>query len=267
MPVMVTGAETGLGRMVVRAARAGGGEVRAYLDGEVVGESEAAALRAQGCKVAVGAIDDEGLVELALEQVHTVVHCWGGPLTAPDEELDGLAGVLSAAVGAGCRRLVWASHQAADDPGATAYLRACADAEELLAEAPLESVVIRRSLTYGPGDAITARLAGGAAGFRAEARHAPLAAVDLAAAMVRADAMARGDVRADLALVVELTGPQVVTVGELGVLLRRAGVAGTRTPLPATTAALYALDLGPGPAALGREGTPPPAGARAAALA
>lgn len=265
MPVLVTGAETGLGRMVVRAARAGGGEVRAYLDGEVAGDEDAAALRALGCKVAVGEIDDEGLLELALEQVHTLVHCWGGPLTDPGEELDGLAGVLSAAVGAGCRRLVWASHQGADDPGDVAYLRACADAEELLADAPLESVVIRRALTYGPSDPFTTSLAGGAAGVRADARHAPLTMGDLAAALVRADAMARDAVRTDLALVLELTGPQVMSVRELAVVLRRAGVTGSRTPLPPGTSALYGRDLVPGPDAVGRDGTPPVTGARAAA--
>lgn len=267
MPVLVTGAETALGRMVVRAARAGGGEVRAYLDGAVAGDAEAAGLRALGCKVAVGEIDDEGRLETALEQVHTVIHCWGGPLTDPDEELDGLAVLVSAAVGAGCRRVVWASHQGAGDPRDVAYLRACAEGEELLAEAPLESIVIRRALTYGPGDQLTARLAGGPEGVRPEARHAPLTTGDLAAAMVRADAMARGGVRGDLALVLELAGPEVVSLQELAVLLRRAGVAGSREPLPATAAALYGGDREPGPAALGREGTPPAAGAGAAAVA
>lgn len=265
MPVLVTGAETGLGRAVVRGVRAGGGEVRAWLDAEVAGDDEAAALRAQGCKVAVGAIDDEGLMELALEQVHTVVHCWGGPLVAPAAELDGLAGVVSAATGARCKRLIWPSHLGAGEPGADPYLAACAEAEELLADAPMETVVVRRALTYGPGDALTALLAGGARGVRPEARHAPLAARDLAAVLVRADAMERGRVRPELSVVVEVAGPAVVTVGELVTALRRAGVDRDRGALPATAAALYSRDLLPGSATLGREGTPLPDGVRAAA--
>ena len=250
--MLVTGAETALGRAAVRALRRTGGEVRVYLDAEVAGDAED--FRRLGCKTAVGTLDDEGRLELALEQVHTVVHCWGGPLTAPDDELDGLAGVLSAALGAGCRRLVWASHLGADDPGGVAYLQACADAEALLADATLESIVVRRALTYGPGDELTRRLAAGAA-VRPEACHAPLAVADLAAALAQADALDRSATRNDLALVIELVGPQVRTLAEVVTALRAAGFSdGRPTPLPATTAALYDRDLVVGPGALGRDG-------------
>lgn len=268
--MLVAGAETALGRATVRALRRSGGEVRVYLDAEVAGDADAEGFRRLGCKTALGTLDDEGRLELALEQVHTVVHCWGGPLTAPAEELDGLAGVLSAALGAGCRRLVWASHLGADDPAGVAYLQACADAEALLADATLESVVIRRALTYGPGDELTRRLATATgAAVRPEARHAPLALADLAAALAQADALDRratragsggaaaagGELRGDLALVVELAGPQVRTIAEIAAALRAAGLGGGQpTQLPATTAALYARDLVGGPGAMGRAG-------------
>lgn len=280
--MLVAGAETALGRATVRALRRSGGEVRVYLDAEVAGDADAEGFRRLGCKTALGTLDDEGRLELALEQVHTVVHCWGGPLTAPDDELDGLAGVLSAALGAGCRRLVWASHLGADDPAGVAYLQACADAEALLADATLESIVVRRALTYGPGDELTRRLAAAAgAAVRPEARHAPLALADLAAALAQADALDRratgrgsasaevaggelrsgsaeaagGGLAGDLALVVELAGPQVRTLAEVAAALRAAGLGGGQpTPLPATTAALYARDLVGGPGAMGRAG-------------
>ncbi len=255
---MVVGAETGLGRAVVRTLRRRGGEVRAYLDAEVAGDSDAAELRALGCKVALGEVDDEGRLETALEQVHTVVHCWGGPLTAPDGELDGVAGVLSAAIGARCRRFVWASHLGADDPGDDAYLRACADVEELLAGSDLESVVVRRALTYGQGDALTELLAGGAAaGARPDAVHAPLALGDLAGALAAADAMPRGGA-SGLSVVLSLAGPVRTTLAAVADGLSAAGGPRRTGPLPATTAALLSRDAVPGPGALGGGGTPPP---------
>jgi len=207
VPVLVTGAETGLGREAVRALARAGGELRLWLDEDALDdpEGEAQRLRRDGRKAAIGTIDDEGRLEQALTRVHTVVHCWGGPLVAPDEELDGVAGVLSAALGAGCRRFVWASHLGAGDPGDDPYLRACAEAEDLLAGADLETVVFRRALTYGPGDELTLRLAGPAGdALRQDARHAPLLAADLATAMRRADDLDRAATRTDLSLVLEL---------------------------------------------------------------
>ncbi|MPZ89555.1 MAG: NAD(P)H-binding protein [Nitriliruptorales bacterium] len=261
MPVLVTGAESGLGRATTSALLRSGGEVRAYLVPLVVGDDQGDVFRAMGCKTALGEIDDEGRLELALEQVHTVVHCWGGPLTPPDQELDGVAGVLSAALGAGCRRFMWASHLGADAPGEVAYLRTCADAEELLASSTIESIVVRRALTYGPGDELTGRLAGGDAAIRQDARHAPLLATDLATTFAHADQADRDQVRPDLALVLELAGPDVVPLDRFITGLRSAGVRGDRPePLPPSTVALYARDLEPGPATLGRQGTPLAAG-------
>lgn len=234
--------------------------MRAYLDAEAADDDDAAAMRAAGCKVALGEVDDEGRLETALEQVHSVVHCWGGPLTAPDDEVDGVAGVLSAAIGAGCRRFVWASHLGADDPGADSYLRACADVEELLADSDLESVLVRRALTYGEGDALTELLAGGAAaaaGARPDAVHAPLALGDLAAALAAADDLPRGGA-SGLAVVLPLAGPVRTTLAAVVSGLSAAGGPRRTGPLPATTAALLSRDAAPGPEVLGRRGTPPP---------
>jgi uncharacterized protein YbjT (DUF2867 family) len=257
MPVLVTGAETGLGRSAVRALRRAGGELRVFLDATVAGEDEAADFRTLGCKVAFGEIDDEGRLELALTRVHTVVHCWGGPLTPPDEELDGIAGVLSAALGAGCRRFVWASHLGAGEPGGVGYLEACAQAEALLADATLETVVLRRALTYGADDELTRRIAGGgAAQVRPDARHAPLALPDLATAIAGADRLDRTATRDDLSLVLELAGPQTLPFADIAAALRHRGADGGAEPLPAHTVALYSRDLVAGPDTLGREGMP-----------
>lgn len=257
MPVLVTGGETGLGRAAARALLRRGGEVRVYLDAEVVSHDDVEAFRRRGCKVAVGTIDDEGRLELALEQVHTVVHCWGGPLTDPNEELDGVAGALSAALGARCRRFVWASHLGADEPAGDAYLEACAEVEALLAEATIETIAVRRALTYGRDDRLTHALAAGAgAGVRPLARHAPVLADDVGAAIAQADAMDRDAARRELSLTLSLAGPQVVTFGEMAAGL--AGVlphAGTGT-LPQTTVALYSRDLVGDQDTLGRDGTP-----------
>jgi len=267
MPVLVTGAETAVGRATALALARGGGEVRVFLDDSIPG-ADVEAVRRAGCKVSIGEIDDEGRLELALEQVYTVVHCWGGPLTAPDQELDGAAGVLSAAMGAGCRRFVWASHLGAGDPAGAAYLEACAQVEALLDDATLESIVFRRSLTYGPGEPLTGRLAAGAgARVRATARQAPLALADLVSAFVQADALDRAG--SDLSLVLELAGPDVVGFGAVVTALGGPSQDGATNgePLPPWTVELYSRDLVPGPGALGAGGTPLAVGAAEVAAA
>src|SRR5680860_1475298 len=91
MPVMVTHAQSAAGRAAVRALRRSGGELRVWLDAEVATDDDAAAFRGLGCKVAAGTMDDEGRLELAFEQVHTVVHLGGGPLEEPEEVLEDAA--------------------------------------------------------------------------------------------------------------------------------------------------------------------------------
>lgn len=217
VPVLITGAETAEGRAAARRFLRSGGEVRVFVD---VGTSPAVidALRAGGCKVARGTLDDEAHLETAAEQVHTVVHLAGGPMTEPDTVVDDAATVLSAAIGAGCRRMVWASHVGADDPRSNAYLQACAETEAMLADAPLETVVVRRALTYGPDDPLTAALAAGAVPADAvESTHQPLYVDDLAMVITEADRV-RGGV-ADLGIVLTLTGPTEVLLGGFADLL------------------------------------------------
>jgi uncharacterized protein YbjT (DUF2867 family) len=239
VPVLITGAETAEGRAAARRFRSAAGEVRVFVD--AADEAAAEALRAAGCKVARGTLEDEGHLETAAEQVHTVVHLAGGPMTEPADVVDDAATVLSAAIGAGCRRLIWASHVGADDPRGNAYLEACADVEEMLAEAPLETIVVRRSLTYGPGDPLTEALANGSLPPAAkESTHQPLYVDDLALVVAEADRV-RGGV-GDLAIMLTLAGPTEVLLGGFADLLT-APQRRTAAPLTPVVADLLTRDL------------------------
>lgn len=242
VPVLITGAETAEGRATARRLMRSGGEVRVFVDVEAPA-STADEFRAAGCKVARGTLDDEGHLETAAEQVHTVVHLAGGPMTDPGAVVDDAATVLSAAIGAGCRRLVWASHVGAEDPRDNPYLLACAETEALFADAPLETVVIRRSLTYGPGDRLTALLAAGATPPAAqESTHQPLYVDDLALVIAESDRV-RGGV-ADLAISLTLTGPTEVLLGGFADLLAAPDRDVTRPPgLPPAVVDLLTRDL------------------------
>jgi uncharacterized protein YbjT (DUF2867 family) len=262
MPVLVTGPETVVGRAAVDALLRTGGQVRTFVDPDVAGGDVVTELRRAGCHVARGELGDEGRLELALEQVHTVVHLGGGPMEDPDDEVDAAAGVLSAAIGARCKRFVWLSHLGADDPAGNAYLAACEEVESMLAEAPLESIVLRRALTYGTSDPLTAVLAAGEVPAAvAQARHSPVFAADLAAAIVQAD-RPRGSTEA-LHVVVAIAGPRDLTVGDLVDRLRPVAAVAARglVVLPGATVlrehllALLARDLVRGPGVLGAEGT------------
>ena len=239
MPVLITGAETAEGRAAARRFRAAAGEVRVFVD-----ENDAPAaefLRAAGCKVARGTLEDEGHLETAAEQVHTIVHLAGGPVTDPGDVVDDAATVLSAAIGAGCRRMIWASHVGADDPRGNAYLEACAEVEGLLGDAPLETIVVRRSLTYGAGDPLTVALANGAVPDEAkESTHQPLYVDDLALVIAEADRV-RGGV-GDLGILLTLVGPTEVLLGGFADLLTAADRVAA-PPLSPVVADLLTRDL------------------------
>lgn len=241
MPLMITGAESAEGRATARWLAGHGGEVRVFVD--PAAEEAAAALRSLGCKTARGDLDDEGHLETALEQVHTVVHLGGGPMTPLDRAVDDVATVVSAAIGAGCKRLVWVSHVGADDPRGVPYLEACADAEAVVVDAPLETIVVRRALTYGVGDPLTEALAAGALpASAAESTHSPLYAGDLAMVIGEADRV-RGGV-AELHLTLSLAGPTEVLLASFADLLTAPDRDPGRTPeLPPGLEQLLARNL------------------------
>ncbi len=146
MPVLVTGPGSTLGLEVARALAATGGEVRAFCDANDFVQP----LRRLGIFCAVGSLLDEGHLESAMEQVHTVVHLPVGPLAAGSEMVvDEAATVVAAAVGAGVPRIVCLSV-----PGpaldADPLRRAAAEVELLLSEAPSGTTAVRASLVDTP---------------------------------------------------------------------------------------------------------------------
>ena len=250
MPVMVVGAETALGEAVTRRLLRTGGQVRVYIDPEH--DDLIDDYRALGCKVARGAVEDTGRLEIALTQVHTVVHAPDSLLDDPGEVLDGLAAVAEAAVDANVRRLVWPSWLGAADPGDD-WLRMCAEAEQLLAGLPMESVVIRRAVTYGAGDALTTALASVELGAAGPAMHAPLWLGDLADALVAADEQ-RGEGDEVAQITVELAGPETMPLIHAAELLRQAVGSVAGLALPGHALSYLAADRLPGEGALGASG-------------
>jgi NADH dehydrogenase len=217
MPVLVTGGEHALGRAIVAALARGGGEVRAFLDPEDAPPGTVETLRGAGVKTARGGLADEELLETALEGAHTLVHAAADPMADPAGLADGVASAISAALSANVRRLVLVSHLGADPESANAWLAALGEAEALVADAPLPSVLIRRALTYGLDDALTHAVAEAAAGADPDALHAPVWIDDLAAAaVVAADAR---DAPPVPHLVVSLGGPRMTSLSELIALL------------------------------------------------
>jgi uncharacterized protein YbjT (DUF2867 family) len=198
--------------------------------------------------------------------VHTIMHLASSLLQDPGPLLDTTATVLSAAIGAGCRRIIWLSHLGAEAVGENDWLAACAEIEELLAEAPLESIVFRRSLTYGPHDDLTTSLTAMAvdgASPAPGARHAPLYADDLAQAIAAADQERILTGPVDLHLVIPIAGPDVLDLAEVVSSLRSgAGTSGGHRSLPEHAIELLSRDLLPPAGALGAQGTPFVEGAR-----
>jgi uncharacterized protein YbjT (DUF2867 family) len=235
VPVLVTGAATAVGRHAVRLLAGTGGEVRVFLQLDAGGGGTAEALAARyrevGCKVALGDLDDEAHVESALEQVHTLLHLLGRPTDDPAAHLDRTATVVSAAIGAGCRRLVVLSDLAAADPAGNPWLEALAQAEDLVADAPMERVVLRAAVTHGEDDPLTVALAAGALGEAPPGAHWPVAAVDVATTAVLADR--ERDVDGSLHVVVAVAGPRRMTTADYVRALRAHVAAGPGDPLPA----------------------------------
>lgn len=142
MPVLVAPADTPVGVPLVRALRADGAEVRAY----ATGGGDVPALRAAGAFVAVGDLDDEGRLDAAMTDAHTVIGLHADPLVPDARGLDDhLRVLLTAARKAEVQRLVVRSVprvRNGDDP----LRRVCAAVEDALVELPMPTVAVRTSL-------------------------------------------------------------------------------------------------------------------------
>jgi uncharacterized protein YbjT (DUF2867 family) len=221
VPVVVTGADGGIGRVVVPmlAAR---GEVRA-----VVRRNEGAEeLRSAGAKVAACDLADTATLVTVLDGAHTVVHLAGG-LDLPNEEAYEAANfatvqdTLAASVDAGVRRFVLLSYPGASPAATNPYLRAKGRAEAAVSDAGLERVVLRCTHVYGPGQrwlretraAATRSLVALVFGSGAQ-RVAPVFVDDVGRAIVAAD-----DRAASVEGTLGLQGPDEVTADELADVL------------------------------------------------
>lgn len=211
VPVLVTAAHRPLERRLVLRLLEEGGDVRAYSDGDT------SVLRAAGAFVASGTPDDEGRLDAACTDVHTVVHLGADLLAAPDDLVRDVEVLLRAVTGAGVRRVIALSLPGAAQDAADPVRRALGEVELRLARADVPTVVLRTSLVATPDLVDTLATAG-----------LPRASFDREIAPVRLDdllelitAFDRARSRASSGhLVVAADGPERLTIDAL---LRRAG--------------------------------------------
>lgn len=238
MPVLVTSAQRSLPRRIARRLLDEGGEVRAYADGD------ASSLRAAGAMVASGEVDDEGRLEAAMEQAHTVVHVGGGLLSPDRDALERDAEVVAtAAANAGVRRVIVLSLPGADPDAAEPLRRVKGRVEQRFARAAVPSIVLRTSWVDTAASA-DAMLTSGLATELSDVEIAPVRVEDLVELVVAFD-RARSSA-AEGHLVVAADGPERITLGEH--LRRREqgrpSLVGRRLPDPTVVSGLRAAVAG-----------------------
>lgn len=217
MPVLITGGHRWLARRLALRLVAEGGEVRVY------GADDVAALRAAGVLVASGSPLDEGRLDAALTDVHTLVHVGPGLLASDPGQIAIEAEVAArAATSAGVRRVITLSVPGALAAGTDILRRAKAAEEAALSTVPAPTVVVRASLldTAVLHDALATA---GLANDELDVEVAPLRPDDLVELVVAFDrARSRAD---DGTLLVAADGPDLLTLGAYldRIGIRRAG--------------------------------------------
>lgn len=215
MPVLVAARPSALATGVIRRILVEGGEVRAYGPG-------AGVHRGTGAIVASGDLDDEGRMEAAMAQVHTVVHIPRGVLAAGTGGLVAEAEtVATAATNAGVRRLLTLTLPGAGATAEDPLRRAHGAALEALAAAPVPSVALVPSLVDTP--VLRDVLAGVTLGAAADTTVAPVRLADLVELVAAFDAV-RSEAHAGH-VVFAAMGPRVSTLAEH---LERVGVGRSR---------------------------------------
>jgi uncharacterized protein YbjT (DUF2867 family) len=217
VPVVVTGASGGIGRVLVPML-AERGEVRAVIRDRTAAEP----LRAAGAKVAVVDLADTAAAGTAMAGAHTVIHLAGG-LDLADERayetanLGTVRDALDAAADADVVRFLFLSYPGAVSGSPNAYLRAKGQAEEAVRDSGLEHLILRSTHVYGPRQrwldemrAAAARPVAATVVGSGRQRIAPSYVEDVARALVAGDDRA-GAVSGTLAL----QGPDTLTADEL----------------------------------------------------
>jgi NADH dehydrogenase len=217
VPVVVTGASGGVGRVLVPLI-AERGEVRAV----VRSAGEADRLRAVGAKAAVTELGEASAMAAVMAGAHTVVHLAGG-LELPDDaayeaaNLGTTRDALEAAGEADVARFLFMSYPRASASSPNAYLRAKGLAEEAVRSSGLDHLILRCTHVYGPGQrwleemqaAALRPLAATVVGSGRQ-RMAPVHVGDVAAALLAADDRAE-----PVSGTFALQGPDVVTADEI----------------------------------------------------
>lgn len=139
MPVFVTAADRGIGPVLVAALRADGADVRAF----ATGRGDVGALRTAGAFVAVGDLDDEGHLDAAMTDAHTVVVLTDTWAADPDTLVATTTTIVRAATLAAVRRLVLVSLCGADVHADAGLLSAYGRVEEDAVAADLQTLVVR----------------------------------------------------------------------------------------------------------------------------
>nr|WP_274387860.1 NAD(P)H-binding protein [Salsipaludibacter albus] len=146
---MVTRADLGIGPALVAALSGDGADVRAF----ATGDGDVGDLQAAGAFVAVGDLDDEGHLDAAMTDVHTVVLPTETWLAEPARLEQEVEVAVAAAESAGVRRIVFVSLVGAD-AGHRGVRGAFGRAEDTLAAASPQTLVVRTDgvVGAGPGD-------------------------------------------------------------------------------------------------------------------
>ncbi len=237
VPVLVTAADLPLSRRLVLRLLDEGGEVRAY------GAGDLSAARAAGAFIATGTVDDEGRLEAALADVHTVVHVGGGVTSAdPWRQVRDVEVLLTAAQGAGVQRIIALSLPGAGTDIEEPLRRAKGEVEQRLADTPIPTIVLRCSLVATPAILTMMAAAGlGSASRRTEV--APVRVEDLLEVVVAFD-RARSQSSTGH-LVVAVDGPERLTIEDLLERSGPRGLVGARIPSIEVAAALEGALTGP----------------------
>lgn len=213
MPVIVTGASGGVGRVLIPLL-AERGEVRAV----VRGRRAADGLRASGAKVAVCDLGETSVLATVMAGAHTLIHLAGG-LDLPDDaayeaaNLGTSRDVLEAATEVEVARLIFLSYPGASPDSSNAYLRAKGLAEEAVRASGLDHLILRCTHVHGPGQRWLEEMRRSASRPVAAVvvgsgrqRIAPVHVGDVSAALLAADARAE-----PVSGTLGLQGPDVVT--------------------------------------------------------
>jgi len=246
MPVLVHAAHRPLARALAQRLLQEGGEVRA------TARSGAASLRSSGIFTAVCDPDDEGVLEAALAQVHTLVVLLGG-LGDPEVAAIRDAGLAAAraAEGADVSRVILVTLAGSAVDSVEPLRRAHGDVAAAFAAIAVPSIEIRTGLVGTPST-VDLLLA---AGLPAEVRSRTVAPVPVAALLELVVAVDRARGRASGGhLVVAASGRTTCTVDAFldlassqrsGVDADRRRLTGRRVPTPAARDGLLTALDGP----------------------